>query len=167
MHRLFVYGLLMSALYVLGLQAQAIADTTTAPPAVAFAAGEGVEVIIRSVDHSAAQLYVEIRGPNITGLPRDFPVVVRFDTNIVRMTPIETSAGLVVDSANATQTATWFLTRSPFLPPTAWHYTVLIALDRLPTHGQIAVGTDAVHQVNYHAAPARTPATHSPAKPST
>ena len=157
---------LLSALWVLMIQAPAAADSTLAPTAVTFAAGDGVEVIVRSVDPAVAQLSVEIRGPNITGLPRGFPVAVHFDTNIVRMTPVETSAGLIVESTNAAQAATWFLTRSPFMPPTAWHYTVLIALDGLPTKGQIAVGTDEVRQVTYHAAPAHTPGTDSRSKPS-
>lgn len=166
MHRFLTQCFLMSALCVLVIQTQTAAETIIAPTSVTFAAGDGVEVSVRSVDPTATQLYVEIRGPNITGLPRDFPVVVRFDTTILRMTPVEMSSGLIVESTNASQAATWFLTRSPFMPPTAWHYTVLIALDGLPTKGQIAVGTGEVRQVTYDEAPARTPATHSHVKPS-
>ena len=51
-----------------------------------------------------------------------------------------------------------------FMPPMAWRYTVLIALDRMPTRGEIAVGADDVRQVTYDTTPARTPATRSRAK---
>ena len=166
MHRFLMQYFFMSILCVLVIRAQAAADTTMAPTAVTFVAGNGIEVIVQSVDPTAAQLSVEIRGPNITGLPRGLPVVVRFDTNIIHMTPVETSVGLVVESVSASQAATWFLTRSPFMPPAAWHYTVLIALDGLPTRGQIAVGTDEVRQVTYDATPARTSATPPASKPS-
>ena len=75
MHRFLMQYFFMSILCVLVIRAQAAADTTMAPTAVTFVAGNGIEVIVQSVDPTAAQLSVEIRGPNITGLPRGLPVV--------------------------------------------------------------------------------------------
>ena len=171
MRRFFLPCFVTCTLCVLAMLTQATAETDATsslmlPTSVTFTAGDGVEVVVRGVDLIAKQLRVEIRGLNVTGLPKGFPVVLRFDTNIVHMTPVGTSAGLVVDATSTSRVAIWFFTRDPFMPPAAWHHTVLIELDELPSTGQIAAGPHEVRHVTYRAVPTPSPTSHPASKPS-
>jgi hypothetical protein len=120
---------------------------------VVFEVAGGVTIALRKAEPVPPAVHVEVCGPDVTQIPFRLPITFGFDGPVVGVTLHDADPGPAIATGVAAHRVTVSLTRDPFTPPEPWQLTVVIALERVPETGRIAVGADETHDVSYWMAP--------------
>ena len=123
------------------------------PSSVTLSAWDGVEITLLQVDLLKRHLIFKIRGQETTSVTATAPLRLSFDAPIVRVELLEVPQTIRMDSLILDQTATFTLSRDPFMPPQAWAYRVMVEFATLPTSGHMRIGTGDIQPVTYALTP--------------
>jgi hypothetical protein len=88
----------------------------------------------------------EVCGPDVTQIPRGFPLTFGFDAPI-RQVAVTTDQATLATTTTTPQHVTVALTRDPFAPPEGWTLVAVIDFVTPPGRGQLTLGTGAVHAI--------------------
>jgi hypothetical protein len=120
---------------------------------VVFEVAGGVTIALRKAEPVPPAVHIEVCGPDVTQIPFRLPITFGFDSPVVGVTLHDADPGLAIATRVTAHRVTVSLTRDPFTPPQPWQLTVVIALERIPETGRIAVGTAETHDISYRMAP--------------
>jgi hypothetical protein len=107
----------------------------------------GVTMALEATASDTTRVRFEVCGPDVTQIPRRFPLSFGFDATIRQVTVTADHATLAMQTTTTAQQVTVSLTRDPFTLPEAWKVAVLIDFAGVPWRGQLTIGASAVQEL--------------------
>jgi hypothetical protein len=100
----------------------------------------GVTMTLEATTPETTRLRFEVCGPDVTQIPRGFPLGFGFDTAIRQVEVTTDQVAMAMQTSTVAQQVTVSLARDPFLSPEPWKVTVLLDFERCPGQGRLTLG---------------------------